>query len=377
MAAPVIVGTPTTFASATSGSTIVLDVPTVGVTLQDGDVVGAALRTMGSTSPSDFTCAGFTRRGYAFVPNDGAGRVTGLYLHPVTNAASEPGSFTFSKTVADARRVGAMFIIRGVDLSNMIAGNSVGWDATPTPRIQLNSFAVDTSSAALLLYAWGNEVTSPNATAPTIIPGTEIALVPSSSGTGATRSVVWVGWESISATSTGNKNLTWTNVNGPAATGVVLRGLNVVTTSGTVTAAAAISGTVVVEVARAASVTAVGAVTGSVTSEVSRGATVAAAASLTGTVGAVSITRTAVLAAGASLAGAAVVEVAVAAVITVAVSVSSVAVLQVERSAVVAVAVSVSGAVKGPPIPDVRVLDEVAFVHPLTGIPVSHTLEDA
>lgn len=375
MAAPVIVGTATIYASAVSGNTVVLD---RGTALADGDFALAFLRTNGSTSPTDFALSGWVRRGYPFVPNDASGRVFGVYSHPVPTASSEPATSTFAKSVSDARRVGAMVIVRGVDLTNPIAGNSTGWDATPSPRIQLNSFAVDTADPTLLVYAWANEITSPTATAPTIVPGTELALVPSSAGTGATRTTIWVGWEQISATSTGHKNLTWAGTPaGPAATGVVLRGLNVVTTSGTVTAAAGVSGTVAVEVARAATVTAGGTLTGSATSEVSRDATVAAAASLTGTVGAVSITRTALLTAAAAVAGAAVADVTVAAVVAVSVSVSSVVVLQVERSAVVAVTVSVSGAVKGPPIPDVRVLDEVAFVHSLTGIPVSHTLEDA
>jgi hypothetical protein len=131
-----------------------------------------------------------------------------------------------------------MFIVRGVDLTNPVAGNSTGWDSTPTPRVQLNSFTVDTSDAALLVYAWANEIVSPNATAPTILPGTEIALVPSSSGTGSTRTTIWAGYESNAVTSTGHKNLTWaTATSGPAATGVVLRGLagSAFTATGTLT----------------------------------------------------------------------------------------------------------------------------------------------
>lgn len=243
MVAPQFVGTATTYASIVSGATVVLDKPTG---LADGDMLVAVLRTMGSTSPSDFSLTGWTRRGYAFVANDGAGRVTGIFTHPVTTASSEPANYTFTKSASDARRVGAMFIVRGVDLSNPVAGNSAGWDATPTPRIQLNSFTVDAADPMLLVYAWGNEITSPNASAPTILPGTEIALVPSSAGTGATRSTLWAGYESNAATSTGHKNLTWTNVNGPAATGVVLRGLS--GSSGTATGTLTITGTATVSV---------------------------------------------------------------------------------------------------------------------------------
>lgn len=239
MVAPQFVGTATTYASTVSGASIVLDKPTG---LADGDMLVAVLRTNGSTSTSDFALSGWTRRGYTFVSSDAAGRVTGIFTHPVTTASSEPSTYTFTKAASDSRRVGAMFIVRGVDLSSPVAGNSSGWDALPTPRVQLNSFTVDTADSALLVYAWANEIVSPNATAPTILPGTEIALVPSSSGTGSTRTTIWAGYESNAATSTGNKNLTWaTATSGPAATGVVLRGL--AGSSGTATGTLTIAGT--------------------------------------------------------------------------------------------------------------------------------------
>lgn len=239
MVAPQFVGTATTYASIVSGASIVLDKPTG---LADGDMLVAVLRTNGSTSTADFALSGWTRRGYAFVASDAAGRVTGIYTHPVASASSEPANYTFTKAISDTRRVGAMFIVRGVDLSNPVAGNSTGWDATPTPRVQLNSFTVDTANAALLVYAWANEIVSPNATAPTILPGTEIALVPSASGTATTRTTIWAGYESNAATSTGHKNLTWaTATSGPAATGVVLRGLS--GSAGTATGTLTITGT--------------------------------------------------------------------------------------------------------------------------------------
>ncbi|WP_341935355.1 hypothetical protein MRBLWO14_001002 [Microbacterium sp. LWO14-1.2] len=223
MVAPTVVGTPTTFASATSGSTIVLDKPAGA---QNGDMLVAILRTNGSTSAADFALTGWTRRGYTFKPNDGAGRVFGIYTHPVTDATTEPSTYTFSKAVADARRVGAMFLVRGVDLTNPVAGNSVNWDATATPRVQLNSFAVDTTDAALLVYAWGVEIVSPNATAPTITPSTAVALVPSAAGTTTTRTTIWAGAEPISGgATTGARSLTWASATGEAASGVVLRGL--------------------------------------------------------------------------------------------------------------------------------------------------------
>lgn len=416
LTAPAIVGAATIYASVVSGATAVLDKPT---SLLDGDFLLAFLRTNGSSSPSDFALTGWTRRGYAFVPNDAAGRVFGIYSHPVSTASSEPSTFTFTKSVSDSRRVGAMVIARGVDLSNPIAGNSTGWDATPSPRVQLNSFSVDTSDPTLLVYAWANEIVSPNATAPTIIPGTEIALVPSSSDTGSTRTTIWVGWESNAATSTGHKNLTWTTAtSGPSATGVVLRGLETITRTATISAAPEVSATSTVNVTRTASVGATPTVAGVITVEVSRTATVAVGASLDGARGVVSITRTGSIVASPVLSGVAVpdetvsvtasiiatptlsstvalqvvrsaavtatalfeasvvVEVSRTASVVVSSDVSASVVVEVTSTATIVVAVLLAGAVEGPPVPDVRTLVEVAFVHSLTGIPVSHTLEE-
>lgn len=222
MAAPQIVGTPTTYASATSGATVVLDRPAAAAV---GDLLVAAIRTNATNSTADFALAGWTRRGYAFIPNDAAGRVTGIYTHPITDLGTEPAAYTFSKATADARRAGAMIAVRGVDLNNPIAGQSLNWDAAPAPRVQLNSFAVDTTDPVLLLAAWGAEIVAPNATAPTIIPGTQVALVPSAPGADTTRSTLWLGQEVIAANPTGHRNLTWTSASGASASGIALRGL--------------------------------------------------------------------------------------------------------------------------------------------------------
>lgn len=224
MPAPSPVGTSTTFFANSSGTTIQLAKPSG---LQNGDFLVAALRGNSTNSTNDYSLSGWTRRGLAFVANDPAGRVIGLYTKPVTDAGSEPSTYTFTKSVADTRRAGSMMVVRGVDLTNPIAGQSTGYDAVPSPRIQLNSFSVDTTDPTLLVGLWGTEIVSPNATEPTIPFGTQQSLVASSSGTGATRTVLYVGTEVLSgSTTTGHKNLTWSAATGAAATGFILRGLD-------------------------------------------------------------------------------------------------------------------------------------------------------
>ncbi|MCT1363983.1 hypothetical protein [Microbacterium sp. p3-SID131] len=352
MVAPEVVGTATTFASATSGATVVLDRPG-GV--QDGDMLVAVLRTPGSTSPTDFTLSGWTRRGYTFIPNDAAGRVTGIFTHPVTSAASEPASYTFTKSVADARRVGAMFIVRGVDLTDPVLGQSTGWNASGSPTIVLNPFAVASADPALFLYAWATEIVSPNATEPTATPGTAIALVPSSAGTGSIRTTVWVGSEVLASTSSGSKSLTWSSAAAQAATGVVLRGLNVVSRAGDGSVSVVGSATRALAVAVVAS----GGV--SVTGAASAAVTVSRAAD-----GAVSVSGAAAVAVAVSRAADGVVAVVGAAVAVVGVAVAAPGAVTVGAVASVALvvavdavgAVTVVGAavVKGPPFPDVLTL---------------------
>lgn len=223
MAVPTLVAS-TTYASDVSGATIPLALPSGG---QNGDFAVAYLRTNGSNSPTDFALAGWTRRGYVFIPNDPAGRVLGIYTHPVTDITTEPSTLTFVKSVADSRRVGVLELWRGVDLTSPIAGQALGWTTTGNV-VNTHAFAVDTTADSALLYVWGNEVVSPNASAPTVLPpgSTATALVPSTAGTAVTRSVIWVGHETIASTAPGVRNLTWASVSGASAAAIALRGIS-------------------------------------------------------------------------------------------------------------------------------------------------------
>lgn len=221
--APIPVGTISKYETEVSGSDIIFTRPaaaTTGMTL----VVG--IRTNASNTASDYSCSGFTHRGHPFIPNDAAGRVLSLFTHYISDINAEPATYTFVNATATGRRVGLMQAFSNVDSANPSAGSDPGWNAAGKPTILLNSFSVDTTDDCLLIYAWGNEVVSPNATAPTAVPGTMLGLASSRATTDATRSVMWMGYEPIAASTAGPESLTWASSSGESAIGFVLRGLS-------------------------------------------------------------------------------------------------------------------------------------------------------
>jgi hypothetical protein len=221
--APIPVGTISKYETEVSGSDIIFTRPaaaTTGMTL----VVG--IRTNASNTAADYSCSGFTHRGHPFIPNDAAGRVLSLFTHYISDINAEPATYTFVNATATGRRVGLMQAFSNVDSTNPSAGSDPGWNAAGKPTILLNSFSVDTTDDCLLIYAWGNEVVSPNATAPTAVPGTMLGLAASRATTDATRSVMWMGYEPIAASTAGPESLTWASSSGESAIGFVLRGLS-------------------------------------------------------------------------------------------------------------------------------------------------------
>lgn len=223
MVRPYVVGTPTVAVSTTPSGTTVLTF-TLPAGAQTGDVVVADVRTNSSTSPTDFSSPGFTRQGFTFKPSDPAGRVLGQFTRPIANIATEPATYVFTKAIADSRSTGNMYLVRGVDVTNLSAGRSLGWTEV-APTVSTHAFSTDTAEPCLLVYAYGNEVITPNQSAPTATPGTQIALSASPGNTTVTRSVLWSGYEPVDSTTIPAKALTWASVSGAAASAFVLRGI--------------------------------------------------------------------------------------------------------------------------------------------------------
>lgn len=221
--APVPVGTISKYETEVSGSDVVFTRPAAAAT---GMTLVVGIRTNSSTTGANYSCSGFGPRGHAFIPNDPAGRVLSLFTHYIADITAEPATYTFVNAGGTTgRRVGLMQAFSNVDSVSPSAGADPGWNAAGKPTIILNSFSVDTMNDCLFIYAWGNEIISPNATAPTAVPGTMLGIASSRATTDATRSVLWMGYEPIAASTAGPESLTWTASSGESAIGFVLRGL--------------------------------------------------------------------------------------------------------------------------------------------------------
>lgn len=220
MARPFVFGTPTKFESNASVSAIPLALP---ADAQNGDIVVADLRTSGSTSPTDFAAPGFTRQSYTFKPNDPEGRVLGQFTHVITDITAEPSVYTFTKTVADGRSAGTMYLVRGADPDNPVAGHSGGWTTTGS-TVSTHTFTTDAPQDALLVFAYGNELTAPSSDLPSGLPGTQIAYTQSQGASTVTKTSLWSGWEAVDTTSITPRALTWPRVSGASASAFVIRG---------------------------------------------------------------------------------------------------------------------------------------------------------
>lgn len=227
MQQPTIVGTPTTAIGAGVGD-VVLAKPSAGVTVQNGDVLIAALRGQNASGAGDYALAGWSRIGPAFIPNNDA-RLTGFFIHVVTNAGTEPATYTFVPTTRSGRSVGAMFVVRGVDTTNPVVATSASLQGEAIGagrRATGYSFTAVEHSLALLLGA--NETTSPNPDGPSSASSsyTQLVKVASGTDTGTTRTIVYVGQQTLAtgASSVPDADVLWANNAGSVAQTAVLRG---------------------------------------------------------------------------------------------------------------------------------------------------------
>lgn len=199
--------------------------------LQDGDLLVAALRQQaGSTAGDpDFASAGFTRIGPAFVaPN--TSRSFGFFVRPVPTASTEPASYVFT-TAAATRAAGALFVVRGVDLTNIVHSFDASYGGTASGTGRATAAFSGVAEDALALIIGAAEFTAGISHVPTVPPAgwTEVAAVQSSldSSTAGSRTGLWVG--SMSG-STGNfpaAQISWSAIpSAPGAHAVALRGLN-------------------------------------------------------------------------------------------------------------------------------------------------------
>lgn len=168
MAVPTVAGTPTTAQNA-SGTTLTLTKPSG---LVNKDVLVAVLRSQSATTTGDYLSSGFTRASADFVASQGTARAMGIYYKVVSNASTEPASYDFTRTdtgTPTARQAGAMFILRGVDNTNPVAGHSTNYIGTSiTNGKQIDSFTV--AAESLLVSIFASEFTANISEVPTTPP---------------------------------------------------------------------------------------------------------------------------------------------------------------------------------------------------------------
>lgn len=115
---PVIVGTPTTFATGSQITQFTINKPSG---LQDDDLLVMALASQSPTVTSDFASAGWSRISQSFVSSSAGQRIIAFYALPVPTASAVTATnFTFTSTDSSigGRIVAEMFIVRGADLAS-------------------------------------------------------------------------------------------------------------------------------------------------------------------------------------------------------------------------------------------------------------------
>jgi glycerophosphoryl diester phosphodiesterase len=225
--APYVVGTPVNFLSTTTpvSTSFTIAHPT-GVVLT-GDYIIVVLRGQYSSSVTPPSSTGFTRLGAAFVGPSSDSRIHGFYGRPVTDASTEPASYTFTVDSTTANRfVATCFVVRGVDLANPVAGFNNNYSGTSiTGGRRTQSYALN-AVPVLSLFFGGSEFASPNDHAPTLYPTgyTEITSITTNASTSSSRTYLWVGKKEVVQPPVMAADIQWAVASGSGAEAISLRG---------------------------------------------------------------------------------------------------------------------------------------------------------
>lgn len=167
--------------------------------LADGDVLiffnrGQASDTTEYNHPATWTMVS------PYIPNSSGGRVFVMLLHVVTDAASEPPSYTFSATPNTHRTSALMVAFRGVDPTDPIMAPPNTYFGYPTGSIARTS-SLDAWAPATQIYWTAVEATSGVPSIPTTLPDGFGSIGSSATSTdlGITRTALWAGWKDVPA----------------------------------------------------------------------------------------------------------------------------------------------------------------------------------
>lgn len=203
MAAPVVVSA--TPAGVASGTTLLINKP---AGLVDGDVLVVIVRsqgTMSGTTPITIP-SGWTR---GAGPNGNADRAEGIFYKPIPSAAGESATnYTFGGW-STGRSVGAILILRGVDLTD-IDGGGVGYAVTDP-----GAFTAD-GTPYTVINAWGDERLAGQSHVPATTPAGYTLVVNAQNtldaSTSGSRTAIWSGSFAVTeggSTAVAAVTLTW------------------------------------------------------------------------------------------------------------------------------------------------------------------------
>lgn len=206
-----VVGTPTTFVSGAVSNSFTVTRPS-GIV--NGDYIVVFVRGQSGATTVGPSSPGFTRFGPAFVASDVNKRTTGIYGKLITNAGTEPSSYTFSMTSTSARLIAVVMIVRHVDVNNPIAGffDSYGGTVITNGRA-VEAYSVATNPALAFFFA-GSEFAANISHTPTSTPAgytNQMSLDSSGGDISVSRTYAWIGSKTINTPTTTYESISWAN----------------------------------------------------------------------------------------------------------------------------------------------------------------------
>jgi lysophospholipase L1-like esterase len=188
--------------------------------LVNGDYLIAHLRAQASNSTAEWSLAGWDRAPTPAYPGAGGSRVTTFLYRLVTDATSEPASYTFGGLNGGNQRVaGSLFILRGIHPAVAFVGSGgVYGGAVLTNGRRVAGYMIP--DPAVVIYAGDTERASPNATRPVTLPAgyTEIDFVTANgTATNVSRTTAWTGMKVVTGGTTVDDDTLWPEANPPGA----------------------------------------------------------------------------------------------------------------------------------------------------------------
>jgi hypothetical protein len=181
--------------------------------LANGDWLVAILRSTLSIGSTDWVSSSggtWNRIGPAWPGASGAARVVGFYVRKVTDAGSEPASYTFNHNGAAGRRVGVLLVLRGLDGTTPTDVAVTDYYGTTITNGKQTASLTVTQNDCLQIFA-GTSDFSTMTEVPTTVPSgfTLITTAKTSATAPSSRTYLWIASRDVDAGATGTSDIAW------------------------------------------------------------------------------------------------------------------------------------------------------------------------